>query len=194
MAGYAVYGNPGFGGEDFCLMKTGPDSDIQTYSINPTPTATPSPEPSATTILVTTSNGAIIHLTINGNITSSQMSNIALISNKSSLTTTLSFSVTGQSGTTGFSNITIPKSAVVYGTTPKIYIDTQTASSQGYTQDANNYYVWYITQFSTHQITIVFSTSSSIPEFPSASLMIPLIISIVFASVLSKKHLRKVNS
>jgi hypothetical protein len=30
----------------------------------------------------------------------------------------VSFTVTGESGTTGFSNITIPKSAVPYGTTP----------------------------------------------------------------------------
>jgi hypothetical protein len=61
----------------------------------------------------------------------------------------VSFTVTGESGTTGFSNITIPISAVPYGTTPTIYIDGQQASNQGYTQDSNNYYVWYTTSAHT---------------------------------------------
>jgi hypothetical protein len=63
--------------------------------------------------------------------------------------------------------MTIPKSAVAQGTTPKIYIDNQLAANQGYAQNANNYYAWYTTQFSTHQISIVFSTSP-IPEFPAS--------------------------
>jgi hypothetical protein len=87
----------------------------------------------------------------------------------------VSFTVTGASGTTGFGNVTIPKSAVPYGTTPTIYIDGQPASNQGYTQDSNNYYVWYTTHFSTHQISIVFTAKSSIPEFPS-SVILPLFI------------------
>jgi hypothetical protein len=62
--------------------------------------------------------------------------------------------------------VTIPKSAVPYGTTPTIYIDNQPAQNQGYTQDSNNYYAWYTTHFSTHQISIVFTTasSSSLPQ------------------------------
>ena len=44
------------------------------------------------------------------------------------------------------------------------------AQSQGYTQDTNNYYVWYTTHFSTHQISIIFtSTTSSQTPTPATS-------------------------
>jgi hypothetical protein len=86
------------------------------------------------------------------------MSNITIVTNQTASTTTLSFTLTGQSGTVGFSNVTIPKSAVPYGTTPVIYIDNLPAQNQSYTQDANNYYISYTTHFSTHQIFIVFTT------------------------------------
>jgi hypothetical protein len=75
----------------------------------------------------------------------------------------VSFTVSGVSGSTGFGNVTIPKNAVAYGTTPTIYIDGQPASNQGYTQDTNNYYVWYTTHFSTHEVTIVFTETSPSP-------------------------------
>jgi YVTN family beta-propeller protein len=126
-----------------------------------TTTPTPTPTPLATTVPATTDNGAKVNFAISGNITSSQMSNISIASNQSATTTTLSFIVTGESGTVGFGNITIPKSAVPYGTTPTIYIDGQPALNQGFTQDSNNYYVWYTTHFSTHQISIVFTTATS---------------------------------
>jgi hypothetical protein len=57
--------------------------------------------------------------------------------------------------------MTIPKSAIPFGTSPIIYIDNQAAQNQGYTQDPNNYYVWYTTHFSTHQITIQFTTAQT---------------------------------
>ncbi len=127
----------------------------------PTPTPSPAPSPTSATIQATTNSGLTVNLTISGNITSSQMSNVALITNQSAATTTLFFTVTGQSGTTCFGNITIPKSAVPYGSTPTVYVDNQTAQDQGYTQDTDNYYVWYTTQFSTHQISIVFTSPPS---------------------------------
>ena len=123
---------------------------------------------SATTVSATTDSGATVDLAISGNITSSQMSNVTIATNQSARTTMVSFTVTGQSGTTGFSNITIPISAVPYGTIPTIYIDDQPAQNQGYTQDSNNYYVWYTTSFSTHQVSIVFTTASSSTS-PTAS-------------------------
>ena len=48
-------------------------------------------------------------------------------------------------------------------TTPLIFIDGLAAQSQGYTQDTDNYYVWYITHFSTHQISIMFTSTTSSP-------------------------------
>jgi hypothetical protein len=95
------------------------------------------------------------------------MSNMAMATNQSESITTLSFTVTGQSGTAGFSNVTTPKNSVKYGTKPTIFIDSQPASNQGYTQDSNNYYVWYITHFSSHQISIIFTMSVS--PSPTAS-------------------------
>jgi hypothetical protein len=100
------------------------------------------------------------------------MSSVTIATNQSASTTTVSFTVTGESGTTGFGNITIPISAVTYGTTPTIYIDGQPASNQGYTQDSNNYYVWYTTHFSTHQVSIVFTTASPSPS-PTAQSSLP---------------------
>jgi hypothetical protein len=104
-----------------------------------------------------TDSGATVNLAIRGNVTSLQMSNVTIATNQSATSTTVSFTVTGESGTTGYSIITIPKTAIPYGTTPVVFIDGQQATNQGYTQDPENFYVWYTTQFSTHQVTIQFA-------------------------------------
>ena len=150
---------------------------------NPTPSATPaqtaiptpspiplpslSPSPSPITVPVIIDNGSTIELTIGGNISSSQMSNVVMASNQSESITTISFTVTGQSGTAGFGNVIIPKNSITYGTKPTIFIDGQPASNQGYSQDSSNYYVWYITHFSSHQISIIFTMP--VPPSPTAS-------------------------
>jgi hypothetical protein len=151
-----------------CHMVKATFSLISTPTLTPTPTASPTPTPSENTIQATTNNGSTIHLAINGNITSPQISNVAITTNQSESTTTLSFTLTDQNATAGFSNITIPKTSVTYGTTPKIYIDNQPASNQGFTQDNNNYYVWYTTHFSTHQISIVFAANSPTSSLTSS--------------------------
>jgi hypothetical protein len=58
--------------------------------------------------------------------------------------------------------MTIPKTAIPYGTNPVVYIDGQKALNQGYAQDTDNFYVWYITQFSTHQMKIQFTVPSNL--------------------------------
>ena len=148
---------------------------LNTSQPSPTPSppsVSPTPTPTATTVPATTDTGATVDLAISGNVTSTQMSNVTIATNQSATSTTVSFTLTGESGTTGFSNMTIPKSAVHYGTTPTIYIDGQPAQDQGYTQDANNYYVWYTTHFSTHEISIVFTTTSPSPT-PTAQSSLP---------------------
>jgi hypothetical protein len=102
-------------------------------------------------------DGSTVALTLKGNITCSQMSNIAYSTNKTPATATLSFVLNGPSDDVGFSNITIPASAVQTGSIPTIYVDGQPTSNQGYGQDADNYYVRYTTHFSTHQISISFT-------------------------------------
>jgi parallel beta-helix repeat protein len=150
----------------------------------PTPTVVPSGTPSTTNTMLpsitptptqTIQNKTLIdkvknllNLQVTGNITSTQMSNIALTTNQTNSSTTLSFIVTGPTGTTGFSNITIPKSAVPYGTSPIVTINGTQASNQGYTQDSSNYYIWYTTHFSTHQVSIIFATTTH-PTDPTPS-------------------------
>ncbi len=170
----------------------------------PTPTAVPtkipapSPNPSLITVEGTTNNGAIVYLSITGNVTSSQISNIAITTNQSDMTITVSFIITGESGTTGFSNMTIPKSAIANKTTTTIYIDNQPAQNQGYTQDADNYYIWYTTSFSTHQVSIQFtiltipiaSIARSSGNLLFVCIIIPEII-LAFTVVASRKLRRK---
>jgi hypothetical protein len=113
----------------------------------------------------------------------------------------LSFTVTGESGTTGFGNITIPKSAVPYGTTPTIYIDGPPASNQGYTKDATNFYVWYTTQISTHLVTIQFTAPSPTPTpTPSptplylvlaAVITVAVVLILIFTVIAIKRSRRK---
>jgi hypothetical protein len=76
----------------------------------------------------------------------------------------VSATVQGESGTIGFSNITIAKNNVPYGTTPTVTIDNKRVVNQGWTQDNANYYVWYTTAFSTHQVSVVFMTASFSPN------------------------------
>jgi hypothetical protein len=63
-----------------------------------------------------------------------------------------------------------------------VYIDNQTAPNQDYTQDADNYYVWYTTKFSTHQVSIVFA-SKLIPEL-SWLIILPLLLSVFSFAVI----------
>ena len=46
-------------------------------------------------------------------------------------------------------------------------MDNKIVPEQGYTQDANNYYVWYIVHFSTHRIFIEFDPDA--PVSPQAT-------------------------
>ncbi len=132
-------------------------------SLIPFPTLSPSLlQKSPSSIKATTDSGADVDLTLSGNITSSQMSNVTLVTDHSS-TTILSFALTGQSGSVGFSKVVIPKNAVLYGVIPTIYIDNQLAQDQGYTSDFSNYCVWYTTHFSIHNISIVFAVHTIQP-------------------------------
>src|SRR5665647_1833301 len=141
----------------------------------PSPTPTPSLTPLPTAVAAKIDNGAIVELAITGNITSSQISNAAITTNQNTATTTVSFSITGPNGTVGLGNMTIPKTSLQLGISPVIYIDGQQAPNQGYTQDTNNFYVWYITQFSTHQMAIQFTVPSTSKASSSLSVFAVLL-------------------
>ena len=117
------------------------------------------------------------------------MSNISITIKQSPTATILSFIVTGESGTDGYSNITIPKGAVNYESTPTIYIDNKPVQNQGYTQDTTNIYVWYTIHFSSHhmEIELVIPSApktSSIGSFIAVAIITPEIILIYFAIAL----------
>ena len=107
-----------------------------------------------------TDSDATVKIAITGNITSSQITNATIKSNQTAKTTIIAFTISGSTTTIGYSNMTIPKASILYGTNPIIYIDGQRAPNQGFTQDANNFYVWYTMHFSTHIVTIKFVVSS----------------------------------
>jgi hypothetical protein len=134
---------------------------------SPTPSPTPTPTSKPATINATTENGIIINLSVTGNMTSQQITNLQITSSPSSKTITVSFNVKGTNGDEGIGNFTIPKSAVDFGTAPKVYIDNAQATDQGYCQDESNYYVWFATHFSSHEVCIVFSAPVSKAEMLS---------------------------
>ncbi|MGA3059732.1 MAG: hypothetical protein ABSD92_05120, partial [Candidatus Bathyarchaeia archaeon] len=166
----------------------------------PAPTPSPTPTPSATTVPATTDSGATVDLAIGGNVTSSQISNAAITSYQPSKTTTVSFTITGPIGTSGLGIMTIPKTAISYGTSPVVYIDDQQAPNQGYTQNANNFYVWYTTRFDTNlvngvsEVTVQFlvpstSPASSLGPLLAVGIAVPEII-LIF-TVVAVRRLRR---
>ena len=98
---------------------------------------------------------------MHGNMTSQQITNAKIIRNESASTTSILFNITGESGTVGSGNFTIPRSEITFGSIPTVYIDGVPAPDQGFSQEANNYYVWFTTHFSNHEVTIVFTGASS---------------------------------
>ncbi|MCW3999957.1 MAG: PQQ-binding-like beta-propeller repeat protein [Candidatus Bathyarchaeota archaeon] len=122
-----------------------------TAAITPKPTHTPN---ASSTITATTNQGTQIELSITGNITGNQISNVTITTDQA--TSTVAFTITGQTGSTGFVNLTIPKNALSTDGAPTLYIDGVPAQNQGFVMDDLNFYVWAQTHFSTHQIEIVF--------------------------------------
>ena len=166
-----------------------PTSSSTTSNPTPTPTTKPSPTPSPTPaswISANVVNGTAVEIPVGGNITSTQYSNATLSTSVSGSTVTISFQVTGTAGTTGFGNMTIPKSTVPADATPAVYIDGTLAADQGYTQDAQNFYVWYYTHFSTHNVQVKFVGGAQPTKSPSTSLPtvdIVVVVVIVVAAV-----------
>jgi len=147
---------------------------------------------SATIVPTLTDEGQMVNLTIGGNITSSQISNAYITSDQS--TSAIYLTVTGVSGTAGFSNMTIQKGLIRNGTIPTVYFDDQIAEKQGYTQDKGNYYIWYTTDFSTSQISIVFRAESQEPKLLpdiiwfGATFVVFIIITAAVVIAIYRKH------
>jgi tungstate transport system substrate-binding protein len=133
-----------------------------TYTQNNQKNSQPTPTPTPTISATVTNSSQKVSIGLGGNITQTQISNVTITPNQSVDTTVIEFNVTGSSGS-GFSNMTIQKTTVPYGDTPTVYIDNQQITNQGYTQDTENFYVWYTTHFSSHQVVILFTQPQSSP-------------------------------
>jgi hypothetical protein len=90
---------------------------------------------------------------------------------QSNETTRVEFTITGIEGWMAFANITLTKQAVAYGRIPEVYIDNQLAQDQGYSQDDENFYVWFTTHLSTHRVEIVFRTPQEAPPLLTPQLI-----------------------
>jgi hypothetical protein len=139
-----------------------PATPVPTPTFSPTPIASgvPTPTSSAPSPTPASTVSMTPGFEMTGNITISQVSDVNWVTNQTS--TKISFTVTGESGTFGFSNVTIAKNRLPQATTPIIYVDNEIVPEQGYTQDAYNYYVWYVTHFSTHNVMIEFTQNASV--------------------------------
>jgi outer membrane protein assembly factor BamB len=149
------------GSDNGVLYAFGGSTTVNTPTPIPTsPAPTPTPVNTAQPTTQPTSQPSTeptINMTLSGNITFSQISNLTIAATPATNKTTISFALTGQDGTVGFCNMTLPKNTIPNTTNPSIYIDNELAQNQGYAQDANNYYIWFTTHFSTHQVSIEFS-------------------------------------
>jgi len=125
-------------------------------------------------VQATTNTGTSVDLYINGNITAQQISAVTL-NTHTPAAATISFTLTGQTGNVGFGNMTISKNSVQVSAAPIIYFDNQIVQNQGYTEDTNNYYVWWTNHFSTNNVSIVFSGSIPIPETPTLAILIAVL-------------------
>jgi hypothetical protein len=86
--------------------------------------------------------------------------------------------------------ISVPKTAVPYGETPKIFLNNQVASDQGFSQDSNSYDVWYKTASSSYELSIVFSPNGSLVEFPLASIL-AIVVIIIFSLSIAAVFLKR---
>lgn len=97
-----------------------------------------------TTLKVTAADGKNVTLTINGNIAADQISELWFANNAALYNNTdIAFTLTGQNNTVEFMNMTVPKSALLDGASPVVTIDGALVENSGYTQDSNNFYVWF---------------------------------------------------
>lgn len=74
----------------------------------------------------------------------------------------LSFKVTGESGTRGSITMVIPTTVVPYGLTPIVTINGNPAPFQQFISDSGNYYIFFRLQFSIDYVTIHFVPGASL--------------------------------
>lgn len=172
-------------------------SDLGTVTFSPflteqNPQAAPNPNaptptlqqaPATEIIQATKDNGQKIELIVNGNLIIMWSSQVNVTASLLTSSTNVTFAVRGwYERDIDFGNITIPKSAIPYGNIPTVYLDNVPAQDQGYTEDADNYYVWCTTHLNGYfygPLTIVFTSSSTTTPLIIGALAAALAIAII---------------
>jgi hypothetical protein len=171
-------------GTDFCPLKA-------PFNITAAPDLMPNWVQNLRKIaLAQSEDGTTLAFMVEGNMSCYQISSITISVNQSTSKASLSFVVTGEKENVAFTNLTIPKSAIPFEAEPKISIDGIPAQIQGYTQDTDNYYMWYTTNFSTQKLTVTFTTAPSLNSLEYAIYGI-VVLSIVSVVVLDYRRYNK---
>ena len=127
------------------------------------------------------SSGTSSKLTLHGNITASNLSNIQL--KNANGVYSLSFDISGATGTTAHATLTIPKSIIPGGLAPSISVSGVQGNNESYTQDRNNYYLTLnVPITSATHVSIQFS---HVVSFDLKLLILLVIILAVIASSLA---------
>ena len=101
----------------------------------------------------------------------------------------ITFNVTGDEGTKGFCNVTIPKSLIWTENSWTILIDGQPATMFSITEDEENTYIYIVYEHSEHEITI--QGTNIVPEFNGLPLTILVVTSLTLTIQKLKKNLKK---
>jgi nitrous oxidase accessory protein len=97
------------------------------------------------------------------------------------------YTVIGETGTTGFCRVTIPKD-LLYADVNWLVLVNGTSVTPIVNEDINNTYLYFTYQHSTKTVEIIGTTA--IPEFPSWTLL-PLFAIVTLAVVICRNRLRK---
>jgi hypothetical protein len=128
----------------------------------------------AQTLEVTTLDAKNVTLTISGNVSVSQITDIFFENLPNWYNNTnIRFQLRGLSGSAAFMNITIPKSALLEGTEPVVNTNGINPMNDGFTQDNENFYVWFTTHplwdnSNVSDVGIIFLLATSHQKLQSA--------------------------
>ena len=109
-----------------------------------------------TTFLATTTSGSPVALTLDGNITSANLSQVML--QNSNGVYGISFDVSGIKGTVGVATLSIPKTDVPGGLVPQLLVNGNSTTIESFTQDNTSYNVTFSTTLGSQtNVTIEFA-------------------------------------
>jgi len=147
----------------------------------PTPTPTPTPSPTQTQITMPTKNVFFI----DSNSTVSQVD----FESEHGL---LNFTVSGQSGTFGFVNVTIAKTVLPSNSSINAYLDNSKVNFT-LTESTENWFIYFTYHHSTHKVSLSFNSASPHNSFSNSLIFALASIAIIAALCFAKIKNTKTN-